>query len=576
MILTLALYLQTAQFGFINLDDPGFITENPQVRAGLTGAGIWWALTTNYINWQPLVYLSHMLVVTVFGMDPAAHHLLNALLHACNAALVFVVLRRMKLMLWPSAIAAAVFAVHPLRVESVAWVTERKDVLSALFWLLTMWAYVRYAEAPRERKRYWAVIGLFVLGLMSKPMLVTLPVCLLIMDYWPLKRWQTESPRSLVLEKAPMAVLASVVAVVTIITQQAAGAMATLHDVPLGLRAANVVRSYAMYLWKTIWPMDLAIVYPFPEQFPPIELAAAAVVLVALSYCAWKKRESEPWWIAAWLWYIISAAPTIGFIQVGPQPWADRYSYLPSILPLGAVAYALWRRLGQTMFRAAGVTAVALLAVLSWVQIGKWHDDVTLYRHAIAVAPGAGTVYLNLGVALEKEGKFNEAIANYEIARRVNEKDYTANLNIGLTYLLAGRPAEAVAPLEQAAQLRPTYPIPRYHLSRALVELSKLDEAVAQVRKAMQLSPSTGVQATLHMQLGMVSYIRKDDAAALAEFREALRLDPAYWPARKNAGIALGNLGRNKEAADELQVYLNANPNDKDVAAVIAALRNAK
>lgn len=573
-LLTLLLYWQTAGFQFINLDDTVFVTENEHVRAGLTAESIRWALTTGYVNWQPLVYLSHMAVVTVFGMDPAAHHIVNALLHALNAALFFLVLRLMRLPVWPSAAAAAIFAVHPLRVESVAWVTERKDVLSSFFWLLTMWAYVRYTEAPKERVRYLLVIVFLLLGLMAKPMLVTLPVALLILDFWPLKRWNTASIRDLLFEKAPLAAMAGVVAVATIITQQTAGAMATLGEMPLDRRLANVIRSYALYLWKTLWPSDLAILYPFPSSFPAVEIAVSAVVLGGISYWVWTKKNTSPWWLAGWLWYLIVLAPAIGFIQVGPQPYADRYTYLPSLLPLAAIALAAESKLGLPVFRAAATTITALLFMVSWIQLGTWRDDFVLYRHAIAVAPGASLIPLNLGVALEKIGRYNEAIANYEAAQRWNENEPAPPLNMGLAYLLSGRPAQALAPLERAVQLQPSAPGPLYHYSRALLETGKIDEAVTQVRKALTLAPSKGMAASLHMQLGMAAYLRKDDNAALLSFLEATRIDPEYWPARKNAGIALGNLGRNREAIEQFEIYLRGNPRDKDVAAVAAALRN--
>ena len=573
LLLVLILYWQTAGFQFVNLDDTVFVTENEHVRAGLTADSVQWALTTGYINWQPLVYLSHMAVVSVFGMNPAAHHLVNAVLHALNAALFFVVLRMMRLPVWPCAAAAAVFAMHPLRVESVAWVTERKDVLSSLFWLLTMWAYVRYAAAPKDKRRYVLVVGFFVLGLMAKPILVTLPVALLILDFWPLKRFETASIRELVLEKVPLAVLAFVVAVATIVTQQTAGAMATMGEMPLDRRLANVTRSYAIYLWKTIWPADLAVLYPFPVEFSAMEVGAAAIVLAGISYWVWTRRKASPWWLAGWLWYLIVAAPTIGFIQVGPQPYADRYTYLPSLLPLAAVALAAEAKLGTAMFRGVAAVVTGVLLVASWVQAGTWRDDFALYRHAIAVAPGASLVYLNLGVALEKIGRYNEAIANYEAAQRANVNEPAPPLNMGLAYLLSGRPAQALAPLERAVQLQPTAPGPLYHYSRALLETGRIDEAVVQVRKALAMSPSAGMAASLHMQLGMAAYMRKDDNAALQSFLEATRIDPQYWPARKNAGIALGNLGRNREAIEQFEVYLRANPQDKDVAAVVAALR---
>lgn len=576
LILTLLLYWQTAGFQFVNFDDNIVLTENAHVRAGLTAESVQWALTTNYIYWQPLVYLSHMALVSAFGMDPSAHHLCNALLHAINAALVFLVLRRMRLALWPSAIAAAVFTFHPLRVESVAWVTERKDVLSAFFWLLTMWAYVRYTEAPKDRGRYYLMFAFFVLGLMSKPILVTLPVCLLILDFWPLRRWGAVPMRGLIAEKVPMALLATVVAVLAIKGQQAAGAMATLNDFSLTRRLTNVVRSYAVYIWKTIWPADLAVLYPFPEQYPPLEIIAAAAVLAGVSFAVWRYRNAAPMWLAAWLWYLIVIAPNIGFIQVGPTPYADRFTYLPAILPLAAIATALHAKVGEKLFAGLGAAIAVVLALLSWNQIGVWRDDITLYRHSIAAAPGASLIYMNLGVALQKAGRFNDAIANYQLARQLNDSESDTHLNMGIAYLDLRRPAAALPALFRAIELTPAAAAPRYHLSRALIELGRLDEAVTQIREALTRAPSPGMAASLQMQLGLVAYIRKDDNAALAAFRETLRIDPQHAAAQKNAGIVLGNLGRNAEAIEQLEFYLRTNPEDKEIAAAVTALRAAK
>ncbi len=574
-LLTLVLYGQTAGFDFVNFDDPLVLTENPHVRAGLTGESIWWALTTNFIYWQPLVYLSHMAVVAVFGLAPAAHHVVNALLHAGNAALFFLVLRQLRLSAWSAAAAAAVFAFHPLRVESVAWVTERKDVLSALFWLLTMRAYIHYTEAPGERRRYGMVLLYFVLGLMAKPMLVILPVALLVLDYWPLRRGAVPL-RDRIREKIPMAVLAAGVALATFAGQQAAGAMTTLESLPVSLRAANVIRSYVVYLWKTIWPVDLAVIYPYPASYPAWEIVACAAVLGGITYWAWQRRVASPWWITAWVWYLLVSAPTIGFLQVGPVPYADRFAYLPSLLPLAAVAFAAGNLLTPGMFRAGGAALAGVLFVMSWVQTGTWRDDITLYRHAISAAPGSAHVHINLGIAMAKIGRFNEAIANYEEAQALDPTDPEPPLNIGIAYLATGRAPQAIVPLRRAMELQPQSARPYFQYSRALLETGSVDESEKMARKALTLSPSPGMAAALHAQIGMAAYLRKDDPGALAGFLEAIRLDPNHWLARKNAGIALGNMGRNREAIEQFEIYLAANPQDKDVAAAVAALRGAR
>lgn len=566
VLLTFLLYAQTGAFPFHNLDDPVFITENPNVLAGLTGKSIAWAWTAVEPNWQPLVFLSHQTMVSIFGLDAGPHHLLNALLHAINGALFYLVLRQLRLPFAAAAAAAAVFTFHPLRVESVAWVTERKDVLSALFWLLTMRSYIAHAEGKAGRM-VWVMVW-FVLGLMAKPILVTLPVALLILDYWPLRR--TAPVRTLLVEKIPMTALAVAAAVATIVTQKAAGAMAAL---PLDVRVLNAIRSYGVYLGKTLLPTDLSVMYPYPAKWPPAEVAVAALVVLGVSWVAWQRRNTAPWWLAGWAWYLIVVAPNIGLIQVGPQPYADRYTYMPSLLPLAAVAYALEAVAPAALFRAGALAVSAVLFVMSSVQISTWKDDETLYRHAIAAAPGAPVVYRNLGVALEKKGRFNEAIANYVIARDLTPDDPVTYQNLGLAYLQTGRAPLALENFQKWMQLSPDSPTPLYHQSRALLAMEQMDESDRVVKKALGMNPDLGLQASLRLQLGMASYMRKDDEAALREFFEALRLVPEYATARKNAGISLGNLGRTREAIEQFELYLKDNPDDKDVRAVVAALR---
>ena len=571
VLLTFLLYAQTGAFPFHNLDDPVFITENPNVLAGLTGKSIAWAWTAVEPNWQPLVFLSHQAMISIFGLDAGPHHLLNALLHAINGALFFLVLRQLRLPFAAAAAAAAIFTFHPLRVESVAWVTERKDVLSALFWLLTMRSYIQYTEGEAKPGRMVWVMVWFVLGLMAKPILVTLPVALLILDYWPLRR---KAPvRTLIVEKIPMTALAVAAAVATIVTQKAAGALATTTDIPLGVRLLNVIRSYAVYIGKTVLPTDLAVLYPYPDHWPAAEVAVSALVLAGVTWIAWQRRATAPWWLAGWLWYLIVVAPNIGVIQVGPQPYADRYTYMPSLLPLAAAAFALEGLLPGMAFRWGAAALSGVLFVMSSVQISTWKDDETLYKHAIAVAPGAPIVYRNLGAALERKGRFNEAIANYVVARDLTPKDPETYLNMGLAYLQMGRAPQAVENFQKAIELNPGSPVPLYHLSRALLAMEQFDESDRVVKKALGMNPDRGMQASLHLQLGMASYMRKEDEAALREFFEALRLVPEYAVARKNAGISLGNLGRNREAIEQFELYLKDNPQDKDVQAVVTALR---
>jgi hypothetical protein len=414
-LLTLAAYLPTLHNGFVNLDDGFYVTGNPQVREGITRASAAWALTANVANnWHPLTLLSHQLDCQLFGLDPAGHHATSLLLHLANTLLLFAVLRGMTGAVWRSAIVAALFAIHPAHVESVAWVAERKDVLSALFWILAMAAWMGYARRP-SLGRYLLVALTMVLGLMAKPMVVTLPFALLLLDVWPLERRGLGWKR-LIAEKLPLLALSAAASLVTLRYQRTS--LAPLDLVPWSLRIANAAVSYAAYLGKLLLPRNLAVFYPIPLAIPVWQVAGAAALLAGLTALAvWKARRA-PWLLIGWLWFLGTLVPVIGLVQVGRQAMADRYTYLPSIGLFVAIVWEIAALAGKrrAILATAAAAIVALLAAGTWKQAGTWHDSVALYRHALAVTRGNYVSHVGLAKALVAKRDWKGAAEQYRAA----------------------------------------------------------------------------------------------------------------------------------------------------------------
>lgn len=423
--------------GFIeHYDDSKYVLENPAVRSGLTWDGLLYAFTDQCVaNWHPLTMLSHMLDCELYGVRPFGHHLTNVILHAVNTALLFVVLHRMTGALWRSALVAALFSVHPLHVQSVAHVAQRKDVLSTLFWLLTMWAYVRYAAQPAIRRYIWVSL-FFVLGLLSKPMLVSLPIVLLLMDYWPLNRFSGKAKsgghrfsglRPCLLEKLPLIGCSVISCAVTVVIQGAYGAVSGANITPLPFRARNAVLSYVAYIRMTLWPSGLAAHYPFPLEFPLWKVAGAALLLATLTWLCLIYLRNRPYWAVGWLWYVLTLVPVIGLVQVGSQAIADRYTYIPLI---GLFIIAAWaaadaaERRPRTRAALAAISASALtiLAGCTWVQLGYWRDGETLWRRALAVTTDNDIAHWCLGAVLCNRGDIEEGMPHYNEAVRIAGK----------------------------------------------------------------------------------------------------------------------------------------------------------
>jgi tetratricopeptide (TPR) repeat protein len=495
-----------AGLGFIEeYDDYQYVTRNPAVAAGLSAAGVRWAFgSVGYAyNWHPLTWVSHMADVSLFGLRPAGHHLVNLALHAASAALALLVLSRATGALWPAAAAAALFAVHPLRVESVAWVAERKDVLAVFLGLLTTAAHLRYARRPAAG-RHAAVVALFALGLLAKPSLVALPACLLVLDWWPLNRLRRGAPAgerpaagfsaaALLLEKAPLALLAAGSAALTFVAQRRGGAMAAA--IPPAWRVENALVSCVRYLGDTAWPRGLAVFYPYPAGgVPAWQWAGAAAALAAISAAAVWARRRHPALLAGWLWYLATLAPVLGLVQVGEQAAADRYTYLPHLGLAVALAWGardLGRRLPPLARVLPALAAAALVALVALTgrQIGVWRDGVTLFTHALAV----------------------------------NRDVWIAENNLGLYYLGRGDRDRALAHFREAVRIKPGHARSRYNLAVVLLELGDLPRAEEQFRAAVALDPG---DAEAHANLGVVLMRRGAADEAIVHFREAVRLDP--------------------------------------------------
>jgi tetratricopeptide (TPR) repeat protein len=553
---TLALYLPVSRMGFCVYDDGDYISANPIVQAGVKWAGVKWAFTTLHAsNWFPLVWLSLMLDCGVFGQNPAGPHLVNALLHVANTVLLFVLLRRLNQKIWPAAFIAALFAWHPLHVESVAWITERKDVLSTFFALLTLLAYVRFVEesqvqSPKSKVFYLASLGGFVLGLMSKQMLVTLPCVLLLLDFWPLKRFSLSAFRfPLLVEKIPFFVCTTIASLVTFIaqSQQGGNAVVSLHNLPLLYRLKNFPVAYTEYLWKFFWPAKLAIFYPLPEKIYLGQTLAALVVLGSLSILALRLHRTRPYLFTGWFWFLGTLVPVIGLVQVGGAQIADRYSYLPSIgLFLAATCAALelaahWQ-IPQKILAGMATAILLMCAATTANQLGYWQNNVALFQHALAVTVDNEIARNNLGVALEQEGRLAEAAEQYRAAARLENVNYQGHHNLSRVLDRLGRPAEALVEHRLAAQLAPDVQF-------------------------------------LHYSLGVALNSAGQAAAALQEFSVAARLDPRYsWPHLETAKIFLRQ-HRADEALAELRAAVRLDPNNADIltttARVLAAAENA-
>ena len=513
-IITMAVYMQTGNHQFV-FDDEDYVTSNLHVAGGLSGENILWAFTSSHSsNWHPVTWLSHMTDVQLFEMNPRGHHLVNVSIHAIASLLLLFLLFRLTGVLWQSAFVAALFALHPLHVESVAWVAERKDVLSAFFWFVTLLFYTEYA-AKRKLSLYLAALLSFILGLMSKPMLVTLPIVMLLMDYWPLNREGLEQRQSrftgrvpaLIKEKIPFFFCSLFSGLITIYAQHKGGATRTLEDFPFLLRTENALTAYVTYIFKTVWPHDLAVYYPFHSSIPLWQVIGSLLVLLLVSIAVIRVGRRFPYLPVGWFWFVITLLPVIGLLQVGSQSMADRYMYIPVI---GLFIIAAWGSADLAVGLKQRKTILALLAgvviiasaALAWRQTGYWRDEISLYRHTLRVTPGNYFINFNLGHALAKEGDLDGAIREFQETLRIKPDYAKAHSSLGIAFTQKGH----------------------------------LDAAIREYQEALRINPD---DARSHSNLGIVFARKGNLDAAILEFEEAVRISPDFKDARNNLVFAL-------------------------------------
>jgi len=493
VVVTWAVFAQTCRHQFINYDDPLYVLDNAHVRGGLSWHGVAWAFThVHSQNWHPLTTMSHMLDCQLFGVNAGAHHLVNVFFHSIAAVLLFVFLLRISSQLWASAFVAAMFAIHPLHVESVAWIAERKDVLSGIFFMATLIGFVAYTR-KQSIGRYVMMSILFACGLMSKPMLITTPVVLLLLDYWPLGRWQgaksKEQRAKLIVEKIPLFALSAVSVFATFWAQNFA--LGSTEFLPLQWRITNAVFSYFEYIRQMFWPIDLIPFYVHPENRLEVwRLLIASVVLILVTLIAFVRRRQNPYLIVGWLWYLIMLAPVIGIVQVGLQGHADRYTYLPQI---GLYIAVVWLVLDLTnrlraqkiVLTGSGAIIVVALSILSWKQTTYWRDTETLWRHTLAVTPNSDVAHAGLGGILFVRGQIDAAIDHYESALRLRDGNVAAHFGLGQALAAKEKTDEAIFHFRKALEIQPDYVAASNDLGRLLAGKGEIKEALAAWRQTL-------------------------------------------------------------------------------------------
>lgn len=560
VLITLAALWEVHRFGFVTFDDQVYVTKNPHVSAGITSAGIAWAFASGYAaNWHPLTWISHMADVQMFGLEPGPAHVINLILHVANVLLVWLVLRRLTGSMHRSAVVAALFAVHPLHVESVAWIAERKDVLSTLFALLSLWAYAAYARNGR-RAAYLGALFWFALGLMSKPMLVTLPVIMLLLDFWPLGRRAGWWP--LIREKVPFLLLSAASATVTLLAQQRGGAVATLDATPFGLRVVNSCLAYVIYVGQTLWPSGLSAFYPLPEAVPVAAAIGALAVLAVTTWLAVRRLGTDPYLLVGWLWFLVMLVPVIGIIQIGAQAHADRYMYLPMVGLLLALVWGGADLAGRLHVnaRVPGVITIVLvlgLANATRLQAAYWMDGISLWQHAVEVNPLNARGWTNLGTSLADAGRGSEAIAAYRRAIEIEPAVPQSQNNLGLALMKAGQTDDAVQHLREAVRLNPAYGEARNNLGNALIDQHRVDEAIEQYVEAVRLRPG---DALMHNNLGAAYAQAGRMPEATAAFLEAARLEPSRADWQYAVGVAYAVQGDTTRASQYLREAVRLDP----------------
>jgi protein O-mannosyl-transferase len=571
---TLLLYAPVLSFDFINWDDPQYVIGNFHLHDGLGWRGLSWCFRTTYGggNWMPLVWLSFMLDYQFRVLNPAAYHASNVLLHMANAVLLFLVLKKMTGTQWRSAMVAALFAWHPVHVESVAWIAERKDVLSTLFWMLTIWAYLGYV-GKRSLIRYCLVLFLFVLGLMAKPMLVTLPFVLLVLDWWPLRRFQstTAAPanawRQLILEKTPMFLLAAGSSLLTVILQSRGGAIPSLAQVPLQSRLLNAVVSYCRYIEKTIWPVDLSVIYPLRNAWSWTEIVAAIFFLAAISDVAFRFRKRCPYLMMGWLWFLGTLVPVIGIVQVGAQGMADRYTYIPSIGLFIMICWGAfdlvnsWAGMPKWAPAALSMATLAACGLVTSKQLQYWRDSGTLFSHALEVDPNSRVAMASYGLFLYEKGALPAAIRELRKDVEIFPQDPMGHAFLGDALYSAGEADAAVVEFRAALKSKPSLIEARSDLASILLDKNLPEEAAAECATALHYDPEN---AGIHYLMGKALGVQGRLDEARQELSEALRLNPQLSDAHYQLALGLAMQHKTTEAIAHYQMALSLQPSMTD------------
>ncbi len=577
---TIAVFAPVWTFDFVSYDDPWYVSENPNIVGGLSWQSLRWALTTGYLfYWHPATWLSHLVDVELFGLRAGGHHATSLLLHILSTVVLFGFLRRTTGTLWRSAFVAALFAVHPLHVESVAWIAERKDVLSTFCLMLTLWAYAWYVE-KRSAGRYVAVLGCYTAGLMAKPMLVMLPAVLLLLDIWPFRRviWprgrreaqaggapvrQGAVALRLLVEKLPLVVLAIAVSVATVLVQSRVGAVGTLSDLSLDYRLTNALLGYVRYAWQMLWPAGLAIFYPYPPALPPWwQTAGAAALLSAVTVAVVRMGASRPVYLVGWLWYLVTLLPVIGLLQAGDQLMADRFTYVPLVGLFLIVAWAGAELAALHKHWRAAVAAAALLAVcgsaaVAHAQVQHWRNSETVWRRALAVTTQNHRAHAGLADVLARQGRTDEAIAEYREALRILPAQAEWRNSLGVLYVKKGMVMEAMGQFAIATRLQPGLADAHNNLGAMLARAGRTKEAIAAYEQAIRLRPSNGL-AHHNRSLALTQEGRLDEA--LRESLEALKLEPSNADWHYQAAAVYGRLGKRAEARMYLEKTLALDP----------------
>ena len=557
----LVIYWQVSDFAFVSFDDPDYVYKNEVVKQGLSWLGLKWAFTTFHAaNWHPLTWLSHMLDVTLFGLDAGAHHFASMCWHLANALLLYIVLRRLTGAVGRSLLVAALFAWHPLRVESVAWVSERKDLLCVFFWLLSLLAYHYYTLKPAF-KRYLLLFISALLALLAKPMAVTLPFLLIVLDFWPLNRFVSVSWKRLIVEKIPLLLLVMGIAMMTFMAQNQAGAVASTLSFSFDQRVANALVSYVKYIELTFFPRNLAVLYLYHGLPSWLTLCGCALLLSFVTWWSFRERHRFPFLLVGWLWFLGTLVPVIGFIQVGGQALADRYTYFPAIglgivlvWGLEALCPAVWKlKTGCAAF----IMVMLVLLPLSWHQVRFWRNSISLFSRALAVDPLNYYASSDLGVALQADGRWPEAFTAFTRAIEINSAYSKGQLNLGAALLKKGRYLEAEKIYARALKTDPQLVESYIGLARSKIGQEKLLEAEEFLRRGIEIDPNSAVA---NYSLGVVLLKRNQIPAALKPLRRTLQIDPENLDARVNLGVAEARLGHYGAAMEEFRRVLQRDP----------------